>query len=564
MKQKLRKLWALIKSPEKMKMYLLWIGSQTRKFWPALLLTTGLNILLILISFSSSFVSREVVDSATAGKPYAQAFTIMILLTAVSIVFGAGLNVLQTLVNEKFAFRIRMKNFSHFLTADYLKLSKFHTGDLLTRLTSDAGSVASSITSAIPSLFMIMIRLVIAFVLLYRFSPFLALSALLLAPGGLIVSLITGRRLKKLSQEARENEANYRSFLQERAAHISVVKTFVMEEESKREMANLTQKSIQTTMKRMRLSVVTSNMIRVIFTLGYLLSFGYCVSHLHEGTLTYGTMTLFLSLFSQIQQPLMGLGQLIPQSIGILASADRIMELEEIPDEYRTDSSMNPQTVSVAFSDVSFAYGEKSVFKNASFTACPHEIIGVMGPRGAGKTTMIRMILSLITPSSGSVTFSYDGVTENLSADVRRLISYVPQGNTLLSGTIRENLLWGKSDATDEEMYAALDSADAGFVRSLPNGLNEAIGEKAAGLSEGQAQRIAIARALLRQKPILILDEATSALDEESEKNILTRIAQKSGNAPLCFIITHRKSMLSYFDRLIEIDKAGGVQIRSV
>ena len=155
-------------------------------------------------------------------------------------------------------------------------------------------------------------------------------------------------------------------------------------------------------------------------------------------------------------------------------------------------------------------------------------------------------------------------MTENLSADVRRLISYVPQGNTLLSGTIRENLLWGKSDATDEEMYAALESADAGFVRKLAKGLDEVIGEKAAGLSEGQAQRIAIARALLRQKPILILDEATSALDEESEKNILTRISQKSGNAPLCFIITHRKSMLSYFDRLIEIDKAGDVQIRNV
>ena len=185
-----------------------------------------------------------------------------------------------------------------------------------------------------------------------------------------------------------------------------------------------------------------------------------------------------------------------------------------------------------------------------------------MGPSGAGKTTLIRVILSLVQPTDGKVVFRYGGVEETASADVRRMIAYVPQGNTLLSGTIRENLRWGSPNATEEEMYRVLDSADAGFVRTLPLGLDTQLGEKAAGLSEGQAQRIAIARALLRRAPILILDEATSALDEDSEKAILTHLTNNRDTyAPLCFIITHRHSMMPYFDRLIDIRQNGSIEI---
>lgn len=561
MKQKIKKLWALLRNPKKLKMYAFWIGKQTSRFWPVLLLMTLVNVVLILVGFGSSFVSRAVVDNATANLPYARAFTVMILLTAISILLGVGTGVVSTYVNERFAFRIRMKNFDHFLTADYLKLSKFHTGDLLTRLTSDAGSVATSITSAIPSLIMIFIRLIVAFVLLYHFAPFLALSALLLAPCGLIVSLLTGRRLKALSVEAKENEAAYRSFLQEHAANISVVKTFCMEDESRKKLNALVNNSIRTTMKRTKMSVLTSNIIRCFFTIGYLLSFGYCIRGLHEGGLTYGTMTLFLSLFSQIQQPLMSLGNLLPQAIGILASADRIMELENIPDESRSGQSELTDKVSVRFDDVSFSYGQREVLKNISFHAQSGCLVGIMGPSGVGKTTLIRMILSLIQPTAGKITFLYDNKEEPLSADVRRMIAYVPQGNTLLSGSIRENLLWGNARASEEEMYASLENADAGFVRTLPDGLDTIIGEKATGLSEGQAQRIAIARALLRKAPVLILDEATSALDEDSERAILTRLLEKSEARPLCFIITHRRSMREYFDRVITIEKGGSIRL---
>ena len=558
MRSKLKKLWQLIHNPAKLKEYARWISRQTKPFLPSLALMTLIDLVLILIGFGSSFLSKTVVDSATAAKPYATAFAIMFTLTAASIGIGAFVNILRTMINERFAFGIRLKLFDRLLASQYLPLSRYHSGDLLTRLTSDANTVATSIATAIPSLAMIFVRLIIAFMLLYSYSPFLALSALLLAPGGLLVSLLTSRKLKEYSIEVKETEAAYRSFLQEHTAHIAVVKTFCMEEHSRTRMSDLRGRTLEALLKRSRLGVLTSTLVRCLFSLGYLLSFSYCLHGLHSGTLSYGTMTLFLTLFSQIQQPLIGLGQLLPQAIAILASADRIMELESIKEDPRSGCTALPSEVSLTFDNVSFAYDRTEILRDISFTATPHQLVGIMGPSGAGKTTLIRLILALAEPTSGNITCCYDGTDEAISADARRMIAYVPQGNTLLSGSIRENLRWGRPDASDEEMFKALEDASADFVHSLPQGLDTPLGEKAMGLSEGQAQRIAIARALLRRAPILILDEATSALDEASEERILSRLSDpKRAYAPLCLIITHRRSMLRYFDRLIEIDKEG-------
>lgn len=241
------------------------------------------------------------------------------------------------------------------------------------------------------------------------------------------------------------------------------------------------------------------------------------------------------------------------------------MELETVEDDQRTGCTALPKEVSLEFDNVTFAYDRTEVLRNISFIAQPRQLVGIMGPSGAGKTTLIRMILALTEPASGSICCHYGGTREAVSADTRRLIGYVPQGNTLLSGTIRDNLRWGCPDASDEDMFQALEDASAGFVRKLPQGLDTLLGEKAMGLSEGQAQRIAIARALLRRSPILILDEATSALDEASEERILSRLSDPNrAYAPLCLIITHRRSMLRYFDRLIDIDENGQGTFRAL
>ena len=558
MKRKLQKLLNALKNPDKLRRYLRWLGGQTKPFWPQLMLLVGIDLLAVLIGFGSSFVSKNVVDNATAGLEFLPAFSVMILLSAVSIGIGAAVGVLRTLINERFSFGVRLKVFDRLLSASYLGLGRYHSGDLLTRMTSDVDTIATGIASAIPSLAMILVRLGAAFLLLFGYSPFLALSALLLAPVGLLLSLLTGERLKKLSAEVRESEAAYRSFIQEHTANIAVVKTFQMEEQSRRRLTGLRQRTLNAVLKRSRLSVVTNLCIRAVFSLGYFISFGYCIFGLAGGTLTYGTMTLFLSLFSQIQQPVMSLSHLLPQAIGVLASAGRVMELEAIPVEPRTGMTHAADAVGLRFEGVDFAYDRQMILRGVSFEAQPRQLVGVMGPSGAGKTTLIRLVLSLVSPTAGTVRFLADGTEEIASADARRHIAYVPQGNTLLSGTIADNLRFGDPEATEEDMWAALDQAAAGFVRELPDGLATVLGEKANGLSEGQAQRIAIARALLRRAPVLILDEATSALDAASEEKILARLSDpRRTYAPLCLIITHRRSMLPYFDRLIEIGETG-------
>ncbi len=555
MKQKIKRLWQMLREPEKLLKYLSWLMDKTKPVLPSLGLMLLLDGVAVSIGFVSSFVSKQVVDTATVGQDFLTAFLIMIGISLFSLLLSSVVSIFSTQFNEKFAFSIRMRVFDHTLRANWLGLSKYHSGDLLTRLTSDVGTIASGIASAIPSLLMIGFRLAVAFIILYGYSPLLAISALVLGPAGLFMSLLTGEKLKQLSAEAKSNEAAYRSFLQENMANITVVKTFCQEEASNERLATLRLQSLKTILKRSKMSVMMNGIIRLLFNLGYFIAFGYCIFGLASGALTYGTMTLFLTLFSQIQQPIMSLSHLLPQLIGVLASVGRVLEIEEIPPEERAGRQDLPKAVGLRFSGVDFAYQDHPILRQVSFEARPGQMIGVMGESGAGKTTLIRLALVLTAPSSGQVEFLCDGRAEAASADVRRFIAYVPQGNSLLSGTIAENLRYGKPDATEDEMWEALSHAAADFVRKLPMGLDTPLGEKAVGISEGQAQRIAIARALLKQAPVLVLDEATSALDAGAEEKILSYLtAPDRTYAPLCLIITHRPQMVPYFDGLVKIE----------
>ena len=386
-------------------------------------------------------------------------------------------------------------------------------------------------------------------------------------------------KLKSLYKEAQEEDVKYRSFMQESIQNIMIVKTFCMEKINMHKLLEIQDNKYKIAMRNTKLSVMTSMSMSFCSSLAYFSIFTWGVLNIAKGVTTYGTFTGMLQLYNKVQAPFSSLASMIPGLISTIAAAERLMEIETIPvekmadenelnditnkslDEIAVDNITNFESTlfnnpDIIFDNVYFAYKDNNYILNKiNLTIDSGETIAFVGPSGEGKTTMIRLILSLINPTKGNLFISENDLIKDMNRNFRNLISYVPQGNTLFSGTIRSNLLYGKPYATDDELKEALTNACAiDFVNELEDGLDTMIGEKGVGISEGQAQRIAIARAFLRVRPILILDEATSSLDPETEVKVLKSVKSLSSN-PTCIIITHRPSALNICNRIMKLEK---------
>ena len=533
--------------------YAQWLWQYSRPYLGKILLVMVFGLLETVASLLMVQISKEIIDHATFGNAFVRLMVVYVLLMLGMQAVTVISSLVSTMLTERFSFGIRKQIYEKIIHSHWMDVKKYHTGDLMTRLTSDAGNVADGIIGTIPSIIQLAVELLLVFFTLFYYSPMLAMFALLVAPVAALSSWWLGKKLRKLQVKVQESEAAYRSFLQESLANLLIVKAFANEDYSTERLTQLREERFHWVYRRTKMGVASSTVMSLAFQTGYIVAFCYGAIQISRKMITYGTMSVFLTLVNRVQAPVMGLAQQI-QVVSILASAGRIMELQQIPLEMKTDTQIPSARIGVEIKDMTFGYTDETVLENVNLRISPGEFVAIIGESGIGKTTLIRIIMSFMSNIRGNVTFFNEkGDLERANAATRKFISYVPQGNTLFSGTVRENIRMGKLDATEEEMYEALKLASGyEFVMGLPKGIDTVIGERGHGLSEGQAQRIAIARAFLRKAPFLILDEATSALDEKTELEVLQGLKELSPR-PTCLIITHRKSILPYCDRELQI-----------
>lgn len=455
--------------------------------------------------------------------------------------------------------RMQQMMLDRILRAEWRGRSSMHSGDVINRLESDVNTVVNFVAETLPNAVSVLALFTGAFLFLFSMDHTLALALVCLFPLFLVLSKVYVRKMRRLSRDVRESDSQVQSMLQESVQNRMLIKTLEGEDMMVDRLEGQHQELRRKVVKRTRFSVLSNFIVNFGFALGYLLTFGWSAVRLSLGTLTYGGMAAFLQLVNKIQQPARNLSRLAPQFVAVFTAAERLMHFEDIPLEEQGEPLELPGVCGIRLENVSYAYPDddkQKIIDNLSFDFRPGTCTAIVGETGAGKTTLLRMITALTKPTEGRVVIYNDAASDSsfcVSPLTRCNIIYVPQGNTMLSGTIRDNLLFGDPDATDDDMYAVLDKACADFVRELPQGLDTVVSEQGGGLSEGQAQRVCIARALLRHCSLLILDEATSALDPQTERRLLQNILDDHSHTVI--FITHRPAVLEYCDASLSLQR---------
>lgn len=534
-----------------------WIYRRIKRFLPAIIATALISAVTAVSYVVLALLTKRVLDIATgdAAGNLAAAGAALFAVIALQVTAGACQSLLNAYTNGKLTMSLREYLFTVICKKKYEDISPYHSGDILNRITSDVDTVVSSSVTIIPNSVSIFTKIIAGLGAMVFMNPILALIILLLGITVPAIGRFISKKYKYMHKECQRTEGRTRSFMQECFENIVVIKTFASEDPFIKRLQRYMDDNFKLKIKRTGISIAATISLYTFFTIGYYAVLLWGAGGLSKGTLTYGTLMAFLQLISQLRSPLQNVSGILPQYYSAIASAERLTELEGLRDETSLLKSEDAYKLKADFKSIEaknlcFGYGAKNILENCSFTAEKGDIIAITGESGSGKSTLFKLILGLYSPASGSLTVNGKIPTD---ASVRPLFAYVPQGNMVLSGSIRDNISLCNPDVDEESIINAAKAAEIyDYIAALPDGLDTMLSERGAGLSEGQIQRISIARALITEAPVLLLDEATSALDESTETRVLENIRRMTGKTVL--FITHRNTSLKACDRIMHIE----------
>lgn len=529
-----------------------WRGNQLQA-----ILNATIGLLSVVVSLAQVWAVQHAIDVASGHAEGSIYWSVGVM--ALLVLCGFALRIcsiwVRNILGIKAQNRMQQRMLDRILRSEWTGKESHHSGDVLNRLEQDVGTVVSFLTETIPNTISVVAMFVGAFLYLFSMDKVLAFVIVGIIPVFVLLSKLYIGQMRRLTRQVRDSDSKVQSVLQETIQHRMLIKTLESDSVMVDRLESTQSELRHRVVKRTAFSVVSNFILNAGFSVGYLIAFLWAALRMADQTLTFGGMTAFLQLVNRIQGPARDLTRLAPVFVGVFTAAERLMELEENPLEEQGNPIPLTAPCGVRLEHITYAYddGDSNVIEQLDFDFYPGSCTAVLGETGAGKTTLIRLILALLHPNKGKVILYNQQEQRELSPLMRCNFVYVPQGNTLMSGTIRDNLRLGKLNATEEEIKAALEMSCASFVMELPDGLDTVCTEAGGGLSEGQAQRISIARALLRNRPIMLFDEATSALDPETERQLLHNIL--SNHDKTVIFITHRPAVVDYCDQTLHLQK---------
>ena len=539
--------------------YARWFIDNSRGIRLNIIVRIMAGLLQTVLALCVVWLSKRLIDDVAMRGTMSE-MAIQALLIAAAVVAGVSIRQLnQYLANKAFIKKVaelRLAIFSQLFNRRLFEANDIHSGDVTSRMAKDIDAVSETLAVQLPQVVVMTIQLVGAFLLMRWFDSRLAWALILITPLAIIIGKYISHRLKRITLSIREDESRIMARIQESVELNVVLRALQGERWMQDRVEELQDRQTANYIRRSRFMVFSRFALGCTFGLGYMLAFVWGAYGLRTGAITFGVMTSFLQLVGQIQQPILSLLGAFPSIIYSTASIDRLKEMEhgEEKQPYDGKDITTRTLLGIRMDNVTFRYakGDREVMSNFSHDFRPGTKTAILGTTGAGKTTLFRLILNFIQPDSGEVTFYGNGFNHAADKSMRKNVVFVPQGNTLISGTIRNNLLMAKPDASDEELHTALHTSCADFVFDLPQGIDTVLSEHGGGLSEGQAQRIAIARGLLRPGAVFLLDEISSALDEDTERDLFSRLFAARPSTTI-LLITHRKKVAALCDERLKI-----------